>query len=62
MNAVETFEKLTYCTQWKILMARVEATADVDSRLVPCVKLVDTNTEVVIVVFYFFFLEKHDEM
>lgn len=43
-GTVEVFENLTYCTQWKILMARIESHVQLDGRLIPSVKLVDTNS------------------
>ena len=50
-QAIETFETLTHCAQWKVLMARVESYYggnELDGRVVPCIKLVDTNSEKVI--------------
>ena len=43
--AVDAFESLTYCSQWKTLMARIESHLHINERLIPCVKLVDTNGE-----------------
>lgn len=42
------FETLTYCVQWKIMMARVESVVSIDGRRAFSVKLVDTNNEKVI--------------
>lgn len=41
---MESFESLTYCSQWKSLMARVESYWRSGDALLPCVTLVDTNT------------------
>lgn len=36
------FEKFSSCAQWKVLMARV---IYYDDNGVPCIELIDTNTE-----------------
>ena len=41
-DACDAFEKLSYCAQWKVLMARV---VYYDDNGVPCIELIDTNTE-----------------
>ena len=52
-KSIEVFETLTYCAQWKILMARVESNANVNGRNIYHLKLVDTNTEKVLHIFCF---------
>lgn len=42
-ESAKTLETLSYCIQWKIVMARIECYKQVGSKLIPCVKLVDTN-------------------
>lgn len=45
---IDTFEMLTHCAQWKVVMARIESyhqTDGVNGKFIPCVKLVDTNNE-----------------
>jgi len=45
---IDTFETLTHCAQWKVLMARVEyyhERQSVDGSFIPFIKLVDTNNE-----------------
>lgn len=44
-EAVEDFEALVHCAQWKIIMARVEYHEHISDKSVPCVKLVDTSGE-----------------
>ena len=41
-EACDVFEKLSCCAQWKVLMARV---VYYDDSGVPCVELIDTNSE-----------------
>jgi len=45
---IDTFEMLTHCAQWKVLMARIEShhqSDEINGKFTPCVKLVDTNGE-----------------
>ncbi|XP_046857698.1 uncharacterized protein LOC124451114 isoform X2 [Xenia sp. Carnegie-2017] len=41
-KACDEFVKLTYCAQWKVLMAKV---LFYDDNSTPCVEIIDTNTE-----------------
>ena len=41
-EACDVFEKLSYCAQWKVLMAKL---LFYDDNGVPCIELFDTNTE-----------------
>lgn len=47
-ESAKTFEVLSYCIQWKIVMARIECYKQVGNKLIPCVKLIDTNGEKVL--------------
>ena len=44
-ESAKAFETLSYCIQWKIVMARTECYKQVGKNLIPCVKLIDTNGE-----------------
>ena len=44
-ETVKAFETLSYCIQWKIVMARIECYTQSGNVLIPCVKLIDTNGE-----------------
>jgi tudor domain-containing protein 2 len=41
-EACDVFEKLSFCAQWKVLMARVVC---YDDNGVPCIELINTNSE-----------------
>ncbi|XP_033107443.1 tudor and KH domain-containing protein-like [Anneissia japonica] len=44
-TAINTFEELTYCAQWKPLMAKVMSYKSTENGTLPCLELVDTNKE-----------------
>lgn len=44
-QSCDDFEELTYCAQWKVVMAKTIRYKSSERGLIPCLHMIDTNGE-----------------